>query len=132
MMTMGKGSIVSNSSKQKLNTTSSTESELVCGSTTLKPLMWAKLYVMALGYKPRVIMEQDNTSTMKFMTNGKVSSTKRTRHINIRFFEIKDYVDQMEFELEFCSTDDMWADFMSKPLQGKKFFDHRKSIMGLS
>ena len=129
-MTMGRGSITSNSSKQKLNTTSSTEAELVSGDSTLKPLMWSKLHVQSLGYKPRITMAQDNASTMKLMQNGKASSTKRTRHLNIRCFAIKDHLDRLEFELEHCSTDDIWSDFMTKPLQGKKFTEHRDRIMG--
>ena len=92
--------------------------------------MWTKLFVNALGYRPRIVMAQNNISTIKLMKNGKASSTKRTRHINIRYFAIKDHLDRMEFDLEYCSTDDIWADFMSKPLQGKKFFDHRNRIMG--
>ena len=92
-VTMGRGSMVSNSVKQKLNTTSSTESELACGDTTLKPLMWAKLFVSALGCKPRMMMAQDNTSTVKLMKNGKASSAKRTRHINMRHFAIEDHLD---------------------------------------
>ena len=124
-VTMGRGSTVSNSAKQKLNTTSSTESELACGDATLKPLMWAELFVSALGHEPRVTMTQDNVSTTKLMKNGKASSAKRTRHVNMQYFAIKDHLDRMEFELECCSTDDIWADFMSKPSQGRKFFEHR-------
>ena len=34
--------------------------------------------------------------------------------------------------LEYCHTDKMVADFMTKPLQGKKFFKFRDRIMGMS
>ena len=37
----------------------------------------------------------------------------------------------MEFELECCSTDNILADFMSEPLQSKKFVAHRDCIMGI-
>ena len=97
----------------------------------LKPLMWAKLCVGALGHTPKISLAQDNTSAIKLMMSRKASSTKRTRHINARYFNIKDHLDRMEFELEHCSTDDVWADFMSKPLQGKKFTEHRDRVMGI-
>ena len=124
--------MTSNSSEQKLSTASSTESESVSGDTTLKPLMWAKLHVQALGHGPRMTLVQDNTSTIKPMKNGKASGTKRTRHLNIRHFAIEDHLDRMEFELEHCSTDNIWADFMTKPSQGKKFVEHSNRIMGMA
>ena len=95
----------------------------------LKPLMWAKLHVGALGHSPKISMAQDNTSAIKLMRNNKASSTKRTCCINIRHFNAKDYLNRMEFELECCSTDNVWADRVSKPLQGKKFAEHRDWIV---
>jgi hypothetical protein len=35
-----------------------------------------------------VVIEQDNMSTIQLVNNGKQSSTKRTRHINIRYFYV--------------------------------------------
>ena len=32
--------------------------------------------------------------------------------------------------IEHCSTDEMVADYMTKPLQGKKFLAFKKLIMG--
>ena len=51
--------------------------------------------------------------------------------MNIRYFTIKDYLDRGEFELEYCPTDKMTADYMSKPLQGKLFDQHRQMVMGM-
>ena len=131
-MTMGCGCVVANSRKQKTNTTSSTESKLACGDTMLKPLMWAKLHIGALGCSPKIGMAQDNTSAIKLMRNGKASSVKKTHHIKIGCFNVKDHLNRMEFELEHCYTDNIWTDHMSKPLQGKKFVEHRDWIMGIS
>ena len=68
---------------------------------------------------------------MLLETNGRESSGRCTRHINIRYFGIKDYVERKEFELEYCPTNDMLADFMTKPLQGEKFKRFLKLIMNL-
>ena len=35
-----------------------------------------------------IVIQQDNTSTIQLENNGKQSSTKRTRHINIRYFYV--------------------------------------------
>ena len=53
------------------------------------------------------------------------------RHINIRLFYFKDHLDRQEFELEYCPTDIMLADYMTKPLQGEKFKQFRKLLMNL-
>ena len=68
---------------------------------------------------------------MLLETNGRESSGKRTRRINIRYFGIQDYVERKEFALEYCPTDDMLADFQSKPLQGEKFQKLRRILMNL-
>ncbi len=129
-MTMGKGSVISSSRKQKLNTRSSTEAELVAADDTLTSIQWTKLFLEAQGHTPDCVLMQDNKSTMQLEKNGKASSLKRTRHINIRFFTIKDHLDRNEFKLEYCPTDAMTADYLSKPLQGEAFKRHRNSIMG--
>ena len=77
------------------------------------------------------VVHQDNESTMKLLNNGRESSTKRTRHINIRYYFLTDRIQNGELRVKYCSTDEMIADFMSKPLQGEKFIKFRKQIMNL-
>ena len=36
-----------------------------------------------------------------------------------------------DLEVNYCPTDDMVADYMTKPLQGAKFYRFRKIIMNL-
>jgi hypothetical protein len=55
--------------------------------------------------------------------NGRVLSSKCTKHIKAKYFLIKDYYDSREINLKFCLTDKMWADALTKPLQGQKFRD---------
>ena len=76
-------------------------------------------------------MYQDNQSAILLENNGKKSSSKRTRHINIRYYFITDRVKNGELEIEYFPTDDMVADYFTKPLQGKKFLQFRKTIMNL-
>ena len=60
-------------------------------------------------------------SSILLERNGKASSGKRTRHINIRYFFITDRVNMKEVEIEWCPTKEMVADSMTKPLQGSHF-----------
>jgi hypothetical protein len=60
-MSLGNGSIYSLSRKQKLNTTSSTEAELVGVSDAMPQVIWTRHFLMAQGIKvAHTILYQDN------------------------------------------------------------------------
>ena len=61
------------------------------------------------------IMYQYNLSAILLKNNGKHSSSKRTKHINIRYFFITDRIKHGELNIEYCPTDDMVANFFTKP-----------------
>jgi len=91
-----------------------------------------KYFLEEQGYSAKnTILFQDNKSTMLLLNNGKASSSKRTRHLNIRYFFLSDRIANGELRVEFCPTDDMVADYFTKPLQGEKFRKFRKTIMNL-
>ena len=46
----------------------------------------------------------------------KRSLSKRTRHLNIRYFYITDQVDQSWLTARHCPTENMIGDFFTKPL----------------
>ena len=62
-------------------------------------------------------------SSLSLEKNGRISSLKRTKHIKAKYFLIKDYYDSGEIDLRYCPTDVMWADVLTKPLQGQNFRD---------
>jgi hypothetical protein len=133
VMTYGEGAIQTISRKQKLNTRSSTEAELVGADDAMTMILWTKLFLEAQGYNVgENILYQDNKSAILLETNGKKSSSKRTRALNIRYFFIADQVEKGNLKIKYCPTDQMLGDYMTKPLQGKKFTEFRKSIMGKS
>ena len=61
--------------------------------------------------------------------NGKTSSGKLTRHINIWYF-FTDKINTKEIEVEWCLTKKMMANFTTKPLQGSNFRRLRDLTMG--
>ena len=69
---------------------------------------------------------------MKLEMNGKASSSKRTRHFNIRLFYVKKLVERGEVSIRYCPTEDMIADYMTKPTVGKKFQTLRDYVMNLT
>ena len=131
VLTLGKGAANTISAKQKLNTRSSTEAEMVGADDMTPPALWTMNFSEAQGCEVKTTIFQDNTSAILLETNGMESSSKRTRHINIRFYFIKDCVDKGLFEIKYCPTDDMIGDFPSKPLQGRKFRKHRALMLNL-
>ena len=115
VMTFGRGAVQSISRKQKLNTRSSTEAELVGVDDAAAMMFWSKLFMEAQGYVvDKNLLLQDNKSAILLEKNGKRSSGKRTRAINIRYFFITDQVEKGNCVIEYCATDDMTADFMTK------------------
>jgi len=131
-MTMGYGSIISNSTKQKLNTRSSTEAELVAVDDMMPQVLWTKQFLEEQGFQVHPVkILQDNRSAMLLEENGKASSSKRTRHIQIRYYFVTDQVAKKNVMIQHCPTKLMVADFFTKPLQGSPFHEFRKTIMGL-
>jgi hypothetical protein len=68
-------------------------------------------------------------STLSLAKNGYVSSSKRTKHIKAKYFFIRHYHNAKELDLQYCPTEQMWADVLTKPLQGSKFRVMRAFLM---
>ena len=128
-LTMGHGSIFSNSLKQKLVAHSSTEAELIGAHDILPQILWKRNFLISQGYPVQEnVVYQDNMSTILLENNGCKSSTKRTKHIELRYFFIHDQVLQEKVLIKHCPTSNMRADFFTKPLQGMLFYCLRDSL----
>jgi len=131
VMSMGQGVVCSISSKQKVNSRSSTEAEFIAVDDVLSKVLWTKLFLESQGLQiTHNIIYRDNKSAMKMELNGKYSSGKRTRHFNIKYYYITDLIERKELTVEFCPTDRMLADYMTKPLVGAKFIKMWTQILG--
>lgn len=119
-LALGKGTPISVSHKQKLNSKSSTEAEVIGIDDILGRIIWTRNFMICQGYDiTDNIVFQDNESAMLLEKNGRGSSTKRTKHTNIRYFMVKDRISKKEMSIKYCNTKDMTADYFSKPVQGK-------------
>ena len=109
---LGKGSFISTSIKQRLNTRSSTETELVAADDLMPHLCWTNYFLEYQGYKINsTIMYQDNQSAILLENNRKSSSSKRTKHLNIRCILITKQIKKGDLHIEYCPTDNMVAEF---------------------
>ena len=74
-MTMGKGATHSKSTKQKLNTKSSTKSEPVGINDVMPQVLWTNCFMWAQGWENgKTISCQDNKSAVPLANNGELSS----------------------------------------------------------
>ncbi|CAJ1945847.1 unnamed protein product [Cylindrotheca closterium] len=115
----------------KLNSRSSMEAELIAVENVVTMILWTKLFMEWQGYPiEKNILYQDNKSAILLEENGRKCAGKRSRAINICYFFITDQFEKGNVKVEYCPTDDMIADFMTKPLQGEKFRKFRDLILG--
>ena len=113
----GRGIIMSQSKKQKINTSSTTESEAVGISDYLPNTIWLMKFLKEQGYNLKhSIMYQDNQSAIKIEKNGRRSSSRRTRHLDVRFFHVKDKLERNNIEVVYGPSESMIADIFTKPL----------------
>jgi hypothetical protein len=122
------GPLHAKSSKQKIVTKSSTEAELVAASDSANQALFIREFLMEQGYKMKpVTIYQDNLSCMALISKGRPSS-ERTRHMSIRNFWIKDKVVDGDVVIEHLGTKDMFANLLTKPLQGAQFVRERDML----
>jgi Reverse transcriptase (RNA-dependent DNA polymerase) len=126
---IGRGPVHAKSTSQHLNVKSSFEAELVGLSDSSGQVIWIRNFLLEQGYKigPAKIY-QDNMGTIAAMKNGK-SNSDRTKHIAIRYYFVADRVKSGEVDIEYCPTEDMLADILTKPLQGSQFVRMRNLLL---
>jgi hypothetical protein len=92
----------------KCNTKSSTETELISFADKLVDIIWMRYFIKCQGYDlDKYIVYQDNMSALSLEKNGRVLSSKLTKHIKAKYFLIKDYYNSGEIDIRFCPTKKM-------------------------
>jgi hypothetical protein len=108
------------SKKQKINTRSSTKSEIVGVDNISPQMLWMRYFIEAQWYNvEESIINQYNLSAMTLETNGNVSISKRSKHIRVPYYLIKDRIASGDVTLRHCPAEVMLAGHFTKPLQGR-------------
>ena len=127
--TFGGGAFSTKSKKQRLNSSSSCETELIGTGEYLKQITWARNFMLEQGYNMQpTILYQDDESTIKLTNNGRRTSSSKTKHIDNRYFYAHDKVQKGEIIVSYVPTERMWADGFSKPLQVEMSTEKNLSI----
>ena len=87
-------------------------------------VLWSCHFIKGQGYKVQeCIIFQDNTSATSLEKNGKAINSKFVKHISVRYFFIHDMIQKGKVSIEYCPMEKMWADVLTKSLQGQKFWE---------
>lgn len=119
------------SRKQACVTLSSMESEYVALSEATQELVWLRRLMQDMGEReegPTKVME-DNQSCISFVNSERIN--RRSKHIETKECFVKQQCEQGLLKLEYCPTEHMVADVLTKPLGTTK---QRKfsGMLGLS
>ena len=127
----GHGFVWCKCSKQRMVTKSSTEAELVTLSDAVSMAAWSIQFLRGQGYNVIPNLFQDNLSTIALANAGR-STSDRTRHINIRYYFVSQYLKDGTMNLQHCPATEMIDDLFTKPLQGSDFIRFRDLILGIT
>lgn len=118
------------SRRQPCVSLSSMEAEYVALSEACQEALWLRQLLRDLGEPPNSLttVMEDNQGCLAFVHSERVS--RRSKHIDTKERFIKELCDRGEIRLQYCPTDQMQADILTKPLGPVK---HREfcELLGL-
>jgi hypothetical protein len=125
---LGGGLISWNSKRQPTVALSTAEAEYMAATQAVKEAMWLKQLLSELGLSQSepVLIRSDNQGCIALTKNPAYHS--RTKHIDIRHHFIRDSVEVGDIELQYCPTDDMVADVLTKGLAREKHEQHTGAL----
>ncbi|KAG5866244.1 hypothetical protein JTB14_017895 [Gonioctena quinquepunctata] len=123
------GGLVSwRSKKQDYVSLSSTEAEVIALSEACQEAMWLKQLLKDFGEVIKIKIFEDNQSCIKMLDSERISD--RTNHIDTKYIYAKEMKKKNEIVFEYCPTNGMVADILTKPLEVNKIRKFRE-MMGL-
>jgi hypothetical protein len=119
------------SQKQTCTALSTNEAEYIAASDASRDALWMRNIVRDLGLIvdspfPPMIMHIDNAGAQAMAED--TLTTKRSKHVDVRYHYIQEKVHDGVIELQHCHTADQLADGLTKPLRVDKFERFRAQI----
>jgi hypothetical protein len=111
-------------------TLSTTEAEYVATSEVVKELIFAKQLVESIGLKVKLPMvtKFDNVGAIYLTQNP--STSQRTKHIDIRYHFVREFVEAGVVKVEFIKSEENEADIMTKNTTNELFEKHKTKLVG--
>ena len=111
-------------------TQSSTESEVVGGHDVSPQILGTSNFPSEQGFKVTdTVLCQDTSAQYYWIKMEEPPVQRGPSTMNIRYFFIKDCVKAGDLRIEYCPTEEMVADFFTKPLQSSLFRQLTARIM---
>ncbi|KAH9136201.1 hypothetical protein AeRB84_018564 [Aphanomyces euteiches] len=124
------GCLISWKSKlQNIVALSTCEAEYISMSYGLLEALWLKslLEELQLDIKLPINVYEDNQSTIKMAENSTLQ--QRTKHIDVRHHFIRDLVKQRIIKINYCRTNSMLADILTKAPPKPMFEEHMPKLV---
>jgi hypothetical protein len=118
------------SQKQNVVAQSSAEAEYIALAEASKESIWLQKFQTNFKMKVKNPMKifEDNQSTIQIAANP--IHSKKTKHIDVQYHAIRDYIKNNKISVKYLRTDEMVADSMTKSLAQVQYNKH-KDAMGL-
>ena len=130
VFTLAGGAVSWSSKKQQSVALSSTESEYMALLHALKEQIWLLRFLREIGYdiSDQNVIYCDNQGAIALAHNPEHHA--RTKHIDIQYHFVRNCVEDGTTRLEYCPTEDMIADGLTKGLGPER---HRRlaKVMGM-
>ena len=109
---------------------SSTEAEFVAATDAGKSILYVRTILEELGLhqKDATVLYIDNNGALNMANQGQ--PTRNTRHMELKQFAIQQWVEKDLIVLKRITTQENYADAMTKVLGRTKFHQHFDYIMG--
>ena len=109
--------------------TSTPEAEYVALAHGLKELLWTYQILLTMGIEVQLPMQihEDNQACIQIADNP--ISQRRTRHVDIRYHFVRDYIEDGTVSVKYCPTAQMLADIMTKIMPKPTFARLRDKVI---
>jgi hypothetical protein len=133
LITLAGGPIWWHTKRQTITAQSSTESELIALHSLSEQLTWFQRLLDETGISEKLKLKTqtllvDNQSTIAMIRSD--GPTNRSKHIDIKYFGIKDKLRRGTQGLRYVASSDNAADIFTKHSSTQQF-NHLRSIMGI-
>ena len=116
---------------QSLVSRSSTEAELIAVYQSIPIALWAMEALTEWGYtQEQITLYQDNISAIIASHDGNKPFSKLS-HVNRRFFNAREYIQNGTINMPHCDTRSMIADPLTKPMIPGLTVPHMRKMIGL-
>jgi hypothetical protein len=130
LVKIGSGAVSWSSKLQTLVALSTTEAEYISAVEAGKEIVWMHQFLNELGYPQHgpSILHMDNQSAISVSKNPEHHG--RMKHLDLRWYWLRDVVDAGTLDPSFVPTNEMAADILTKPLMRPQV-EKCRELMGL-